>query len=378
MRVKLRVNKTKKGTEFLFADFIDNNGERQRKSLKLENTPANRKRANNIIIPTLILSLEENKGEFFKNKVPTVDEFVMKSINMHKFERNIATHNDYVSMYNNHIKDILGHKRLDEVKVSDIKQWQSDLMTIKNLSASRIKTIRKVLTKMYNDAIDDEIVSKSPLSRVPVPKITMPEIVPFTADEALLIIGNAEGQIQNFVATALLCGARSGELLGLMWKDIDFEKREISIKRSIKMGNIGKTKTPYSVRTIDMIDSLVPYLKAQYELTGSKNTFVFLNRDNNHIYDIKRIRDTHWKRLLKKCNLEYRTIYHTRHTFATMMVENEDILWVSNMLGHKDSTITLQRYAKYIKKPEIKRGSFLINKMAIVGNQNGSQVKQVA
>ena len=135
-------------------------------------------------------------------------------------------------------------------------------------------------------------------------------------------------------------------MLGLKWEDINFFKNEISIKRSIKMGKVGKTKTPYSVRTIDMIDSLIPFLKAQYNLTGSKNSYVFLNKDNNHIYDIKRIRDTHWKKLLLKCGLEYRTIYQTRHTFTSMMVENEDILWVSKMLGHKDSTITLQRYAK--------------------------------
>jgi len=113
-------------------------------------------------------------------------------------------------------------------------------------------------------------------------------------------------------------------------------------------------------------------------LQNKKNSFVFLNKQGNHIYDIKRIRDTHWKKLLNKCNLEYKIIYHTRHTFATMMVENEDILWVSKMLGHKDSTITLQRYAKYFKKPEIKRGSFLNNKLSIIDNQNDNHNLKVA
>ena len=49
-----------------------------------------------------------------------------------------------------------------------------------------------------------------------------------------------------------------------------------------------------------------------------------------------------------------------RHTFATVMIENgEDILWVSNMLGHADASMTLQMYAKYRKREGIKRASFL-------------------
>lgn len=377
-RVKLRINKTKKGTEYLFADFVDNNGKRQRKSLGLENTPENKNRALNVIIPKLTLALSQKQGEFFKNKLPTVYEFALKSISMHKSERNEDTHKDYLGILNNHIKELLGNKKLDEVKVSDIRQSQTDLIEIKGLSASRVKTCRKVLNTMYKDAIDDDLLEKNPLSRVSVPTIIAPEIKPFTPEEALDIIHNAQGQIQNFVALAFFTGARSGEMLGLKWEDIDFARKEITIKRSIKMGKIGNTKTPYSVRTIDMIDSLVPFLESQYQLTGSKKSYVFLNRNGNHIYDIKRIRDTHWKKLLKKCGYEYRTIYQTRHTFASMMVENEDILWVSKMLGHKDSTITLQRYAKYLKKPEIKRGSFLNSKMSVVGSHFGNQDKKVA
>ena len=62
----------------------------------------------------------------------------------------------------------------------------------------------------------------------------------------------------------------------------------------------------------------------------------------------------------EECDLKYRPIYHTRHTFATVMLENgEDILWVSNMLGHTDSTMTLSRYARYIKRENKKRATFL-------------------
>ena len=58
--------------------------------------------------------------------------------------------------------------------------------------------------------------------------------------------------------------------------------------------------------------------------------------------------------------ISYRNLYQMRHTFASLMIANgEDILWVSNMLGHKDSSMTLQVYARYVKQQHRKRATFL-------------------
>ena len=46
-----------------------------------------------------------------------------------------------------------------------------------------------------------------------------------------------------------------------------------------------------------------------------------------------------------------------------MLSNNEDILWVSNMLGHTDSTMTLSKYSRYIKRDKKKRGQFLNDSM---------------
>jgi len=60
--------------------------------------------------------------------------------------------------------------------------------------------------------------------------------------------------------------------------------------------------------------------------------------------------------VLKKLDIEYRNLYQMRHTFASMMISSgEDILWVSNILGHRNSNITLSTYAKYIKAFKIKQ-----------------------
>lgn len=360
-KINMRINKTKKGNEFIGIDYFDKNGKRIRKSLGIPPTKENINKVKNHLIPKLTLALEDKSSEYFKNTMLTVDEFMTTSIEMHKSSRNEETTAEYYSVYNNHIKDVFGYKKINDIKISQLAQWQTDLITVKKLSPSRVKTIRKVMSRMFEDAINDEIIDKNPLSKIKSPKINPTDIKPFNLEQIKELIDNAEGQFKNFLATAFLTGARSGELLGLKWEDINFEKKEISINRSIKMGTIRFPKTKNSKRTIDLLDMLIPYLKEQFKLTGKINEYVFINKQNKHYYDIKRLRTTFWKKLLDKCDMEYRPIYYTRHSFATLMIENEDILWVSSMLGHINSTTTLSRYAKYMKKPNIKRCKFLSN-----------------
>lgn len=330
---------------------------RYKRSLNLKDTKSNRKLAEQKLIPEIQYKL--NTGEFFKNEIPTVKDFIYKSFEIHRESRKLSTHKDYYNGYHNHIEKSFASKKLDEIKPSDIELWQNTLLK-KGLSPRRIKTLRTIFTTMYSDAIKDGIVKYSPLTVVKVPKAEKVEIKPFSLYEIRSILANSDGQIRNFLALAFFTGMRSGEMIGLKWSDINFGRKEISISRTIKMGEISKPKTINSRRIIDIIDHLIPYLKDQFKITGKIKSYVFLNEKDEHIYDIKRIRDTHWKKILLNLDYEYRPIYHTRHTFATLMLENnEDILWVSNMLGHTDSSMTLSKYARYVKRKEKKRANFL-------------------
>ena len=364
MRLYVKKTKNKQGfKETLWIDFT-HNGVRYRKPLKLDNTPSNRKIAKNHMIPAILQKI--STGEFFKNIIPTFDEFSQKSFDMHSQSRKQTTQNDYKGAYNLHIKPAFGTKKIDSLKPSDIQAWQNKLL--EKLSPRRVRNIRAVLSGIYQDALKDEIIVKNPLTLVSVPKLSKVDITPFSVDEIFTIIDNAEGQFKNFYALGFFSGLRSGEMIGLKWDSVDFIKNEINISKTIKMGVIGTPKTQGSARTIDILDTLLPYLQEQYKLTGSKNSYVFLNDKDEHFYDIKRIRDTHWKKALKLSGLEYRPIYHTRHTFATIMLENnEDILWVSSMLGHSDPAITLSHYAKYNNRKDKKRGQFLNKEVALNG-----------
>ena len=63
-------------------------------------------------------------------------------------------------------------------------------------------------------------------------------------------------------------------ILFLIYKDINFSKKEIYINRTIKMGEISTPKTISSIRSIDMLDALIPFLEEQYTITGKKKSYV--------------------------------------------------------------------------------------------------------
>lgn len=327
------------------------NGEVIKKSLNIEDNKANRNLANTQIVPQLIL--KASSGEFFENekqKVPTVDEYSEVSFENHKFERKETTTTDYKNIYKKHIKRYFGNKRLDEIKVSDINFWKNKLFSELCLSSKRVNDIKKVLGTIIEDAVRDEIITSNPIKKSkPLPAHNQKEIEPFSLDEISKILKSASGQDQNIIATLFMTGMRTGELIGLKWSDIDFQKRDIAIKRTIGRWIENSPKTVSSIRTIPILNSLLDYLKNQYQITGEKSSYVFLNVNDTHFFDSKNLRDGLWKKVLQNADVRYRTIYQTRHTFCSINLQNgEDLIWVSRILGHKNPKITLEKYSKYI------------------------------
>lgn len=340
-------------------------GEIIRKSLNIQDNKVNRNLANTQIIPLLILKV--NTGEFFENdksKIPTVDEYSIVSFDNHRCERKQTTTTDYQNIYKKHIKPSFGNKRLNKIKVSDINVWKNKLYLELGLSSKRVNDIKKVLGTIIEDAVRDEIIPSNPVrkSRL-LPPHQQKEVEPFSLDEINLILHSAIGQDENLIATLFMTDIRTGELIGLKWSDIDFDKREISIRRTIGRGIENTPKTISSNRTIPILNPLFAYLENQFKITGDKNSYVYLNINGNHFFDSKNIRDGLWKKVLKKAKVIYRIIYQTRHTFCSINLQNgEDLIWVSRILGHKNPRITLEKYSKYI--PTNSRKGTIFDKLA--------------
>jgi len=220
MKIYVKRVKNTKGEfkESLWIDFYDNDGKRQRKSLKLENTKANMKLAKNKIIPALLHKLENNK--FIEKQVPTLDEYMVISFKMNEGTRTKSTQYGYQVAYDKRISPVLGHRKIDTIKPADVKLLQSGLVNV--VSPRRIKNIRAVLNGILSDALDNDLIIKNPVSSTKTIPLDDSEIHPFSMDEISLILENSEGQYKNFFALGFMSGMRSGEMIALRWSDIDF------------------------------------------------------------------------------------------------------------------------------------------------------------
>lgn len=299
-----------------------------------------------------------------KNKTIKISSnFIQYAINSIELRRNKIsehTYTEYIQMFEVRIKPFFQNYDLKDIKRIDLQQWQNNLIDSKKISGKRINNIRSLFNTILEDARKDELIEKNYFTLVDRVKEEKVEINPFSLEEVLEILKHSSGWEKNFFQIAFFTGLRTGELLGLRWEDINFITKKINVRRSIRKGTIGNTKNLNSIRTIDMLPLVEKALIEQKFHSYMKNSFIFLNEQNEHYYDGASIRNNAWTRTLRAAKLDYRTIYQTRHSFASIMIsKGEDMLWVSNMLGHGNLNITLSKYAKFCKTDTTVRAQFL-------------------
>jgi integrase len=297
-----------------------------------------------------------------KKQSTNFNEYALSNFALKSSSRKAGTIKDYNKIYKSKIQPFFKNYDLTDIKRNDLMIWQDNLVK-SGLAGKTISSIRGVFNFILEEARKDELIEKNYFTLVDKIKINSAPITPFSLDEVKLILSKSDECWQkNLIQIAFFTGLRSGELLGLKWEDINFISNTISIKRAVRDGKIDAPKTQSSVRTIDMLPLVKDALLKQKQETFLKRSFVFLNYLGNHFYDNASIRKGYWKNILTLTGLDHRDMYQTRHTFASMMIgAGEDILWVSQMLGHSTPDTTLRVYAKYIKNDKVNRASFLSN-----------------
>jgi integrase len=130
---------------------------------------------------------------------------------------------------------------------------------------------------------------------------------------------------------------------------VDFVMRTITVREGRVQGIEGPPKTLSSYRDIDMLDPLLAVMR-QHRLTSPRDAvYVFTNRHGRPL-EVNNLRNRVWYPALQRAKLRKRTMYQTRHTFASLMLSHgEDPLWVARMLGHTSLDMIFKHYGKFIR-----------------------------
>ena len=311
-----------------------------------------------VIIPEIAMALLDHVTPPEAEKEWTVDEFATEyfelqknQIREHTLERNIAH-------YNNHIKPYFGSRLIDTLKPIELEKWQNT--KLKTYKPQTVQKYRSILFSILDKAVDNDIIMKNPLAKVTSPKLLKnfrnqeENVEPFTEDELSTLIKEANGYMKNFIRFMYATGARPGEIIALQWDDIDFERKIIKIYKTRMRDKEGDTKTLASTREVDLLPQAEEALRDQMLITGEEG-YIFVNSSKNPFYSHDII-GVNFQKLLSKCGVQARVLYNLRHTFASQLIsKGADIVWVSKMLGHKDVSITLKVYTKFIEEDDEKR-----------------------
>lgn len=246
-----------------------------------------------------------------------------------------------------------GDKAVSNIRREDILSFRSTLAKEpgrkqdSKLSPRRINAIVLVLTQVLNEAADRFNFTTAG-DRIKPLKLKKADVMPFSLEEVYRIIETVRPDFKDYFTVRFFTGMRTGEIDGLKWKYVDFEKRLIYVRETFTAGDEDYTKNDTSQRDIRMSQPVYDALKRQYEATGKFSKFVFCNRDGNPI-DLHNFCKRVWYPLLQHLGLEKRTPYQTRHTAATLwLAAGEAPEWIARQLGHANTEMLFTVYSRFV------------------------------
>lgn len=278
-----------------------------------------------------------------------------------------------------------GHMRICNIKTIQIQRFINDLAE-KGLNGKGMSTKSQALhliflSNVFNYAIRYGIVSSNPCRNVRTIKKETHERDCYTLAEAQTLLEkleSAEPKYRTFFTLAIYTGFRRGELLGLEWKDIDFNTGIITVNRIsqyLKGGiTTGTPKTAQSQRSLKVPDEIIDLLK-WYKKEQSMDRLkvgdkwqntdrLFTKWNGTPVYP--NTPGEWFKSFCKKHNLKYVTVHSFRHLNATLLISNGvDIKTVSKALGHSQTSTTLNIYAHSFAEQQARASEAIANALRI-------------
>lgn len=274
----------------------------------------------------------------------------------------------YRSMTNGKIRRYFQRRpqlTVGNLKPQDIQDFYQSLFA-DGVVANTVIHYHALLRRAFQQAFKEERIDANPFDRVGRPKKNKFHGENYTQEELLTLLHLARGDvIYPAILLAGAMGLRRSEALGVRWSRIDWEKRTVLLDTKIveyrengkkKVEPVEEMKNKSSRRTLPLPDPVVEMLQVQKDhrevyrkmFQGSYNAQYLDYVCVNQLGELLRpsyVTD-HFRELLEKYGLRHIRFHDLRHTFASLLI-NQDVplINVSNFLGHSDLSTTANIYA---------------------------------
>lgn len=222
------------------------------------------------------------------------------------------------------------------------------------LSPKTVRSVHLFLHAALEQAVRAGVITQNPTAECKPPKLERKEMKVIQAEQiGEYLRAAAERNVLPLFFLELTTGLRRGELLALLWSDLDPQNRSISVTKSVARLDgelvVSKPKTQHSIRTLIIPQQALDLLVQEHSLHPN-NPYMFPSPTTGTMYSPETVARIH-KRLLKDAGLENCRFHDLRHTFATLALQNGvDIKTLSGMLGHYSSGFTLDTYTHVTRK----------------------------
>jgi integrase len=264
------------------------------------------------------------------------------------------------------------------------------------LSAKNIKHHMTFISTIFNYAVKQQMLSVNPCTNVTLPTADKKELEIYTVEEAqrllLLLSQEQENELKHvlFFSMAMFTGFRRGELLGLEWKDFDFDSGIVTICRTSnyyeKVGTYTDSpKTKKSQRSLRLNADLIALVLKFRDWQDRERA-----RLGDKWVDTDRI-FTQWnglpmghnapqlffKRFCKKTGMRYINVHSWRHFFASALINSGlDVVSVQNCLGHVSPLVTLGTYSHAFNKANARATEAISSTIKIINTKQTPKRKR--
>jgi integrase len=322
------------------------------------------------------LQLELENGSTKKKTNVTFGDYVSEWFDSKKIKLKPSTKSNYEEQIKNSILPLLGALKLNEFNDNTVQHFINTLHNDRGLSPATIRATYGMVREIVYSAARKGYISDNLLHDISLPRETKKLRV--WNDEQIQTFLNAPEKILNLTrlfigySISLQTGMRMGEVLGLTWSDIDFDKKIIRIRQTltkiddVTYGFIEEGKTASAIRIIYIPDSLIKSLK-EHKSTIDKERKVLGNEYSNYNLVVCS-RNGNWvhpnnfrrgfKVIVEQLDIPMIRVHDLRHTHATFLLNrsvNPKI--IQERLGHKNINITLQTYSHALPSMQLEAAS---------------------